>query len=336
MKVVSLASRPETPRDALVRELEAAQIELEFLNCNRSFQFTSAVWRLRGIIARFSPDCVLSFLFHANVICALASLGNKCLQFQSLRVIEQGTWRRRVQGWSASWADQLFCVSRGVRDFATRSLRISERKLTVIPNGVDLVDFDGEPEIPWPADNRSHRLIAVGRLAPQKGFAWLIDLAASLLHRQPDWQLVIIGDGPQRRELEERIAALDLTKQVHLVGWQPDVRRWLAAADLFVLSSRWEGMPNALLEAMAAGLPVCATPVEGVAELLPGPLAQQVIARNDDQSAVDLLEKLMSESPLRKRLGAANRAHVAKHFSIDQMVDRYALEITHLCQRQPS
>lgn len=319
--VVALAPPPEPPRDALVRQLEDAQIPLTFLGCQSKWQFLSAIGKLKRIIRETKPDVVWSFLFHANFLAAMATRGMDIRRLQSLRVIEQGGWRRKFQSWAAQGADRVLCVSEGVRQFAAEKLRVPEEKLQVIPNGIDVEGI--EPTTYARPVDRKHRVIAVGRLDEQKGFDWLIFRLAELLREKPHWELVILGDGHLMPELVVQIESEGLNDSVRLVGWQDDLPSWFRESEIYALSSRWEGMPNALIEAMAHGLPVIATGVEGVPELLSGDLAQQVVDHWKMPEAEALLRRLMEDVALRQQLGQANRQQIKAHFSLSQMVQSY-------------
>lgn len=150
-------------------------------------------------------------------------------------------------------------------------MRLDRQRVSVIPNGVEFDRFQSAgacdlSPLGIPAGARV--LVSVGRLHPQKGYDLLIEAIAPLLADQPGWQLLIVGEGPARFDLERQIREAGLEGRIHLPGYRDDVPSILAAADAFVLASRWEGMPNAVLEAMAAGLPVVATDVEGIDELI--------------------------------------------------------------------
>lgn len=319
--VVALAPPPESPRDALVRQLEAAQIPLTFLNCQSKWAFLSAIGQLKRIIRELQPDIVWSFLFHANILSAMATRGKELCRLQSLRVIEQGSWRRKFQSWAARQADRVLCVSEGVRHFAAETLRVPPDKLQVIPNGLDVGAI--VPTTYKVPTDRKQRILAVGRLEEQKGFDWLIFRLAKLLREKPEWELVILGDGQLLPELITQIYSEGLNDSVRLEGWQDDLPRWFRESEIFALSSRWEGMPNALIEAMAHGLPVMATDVEGVRELLPGNLASQMVDHWQMPEAESLLRRLMEDPALRQQLGQANRQQIEAHFSLRQMIQSY-------------
>ena len=202
-----------------------------------------------------------------------------------LRVAERA---KRWHLWLDRWTNRLVrwnvCVSEGVRQFSARAGGLAEDKLCVIPNGVDAERFAtarpadlgpfGIPPGAWTA-------VTVGRLWAQKGHADLVQAVAPLLRETPRLHLLIVGEGPERGQLTQLVTAQRITSQVHLPGWQGEVPGILRSCQLFVLPSRWEGMPNVLLEALAAGLPVVATDVEGVRELLGGGEAENLVPPGD-------------------------------------------------------
>lgn len=240
-----------------------------------------------------------------------------------LRVAEQGSWRRWLQSHYAKKADLTLVVSRKLKQFARDVLQV---RSLVTPNGIDLVEFDEQTtqDIGMKQVDGRKRMIAVGRLDPQKGFDWLLDTLRDFLLGSDDWELQIVGAGPQENALKDQARKLHLIDRVQFLGRRADVPQLLSDADLFLLSSRWEGMPNALIEAMAARLPVVATDVEGVAQLL-GPLhAAQLSPAGDAEEFVNRVSVLAADATLRVELGEANRARVESHFTLDKMVKRHA------------
>lgn len=169
--------------------------------------------------------------------------------------------------------DGLIAVSDDVAAAVRSSFRPPAGKLVTIANGVDLERY-GRPvdrnvirdRVGIPGGARV--LIVVAKLMPQKGHIVLLQALAPLLDRHPDLHVLLVGDGPLRASLFASIARLSAPERVRLVGNRLDVNDLLAASDLFVLPSLWEGLPMALLEAMASGLPVVATNVSGSSEVV--------------------------------------------------------------------
>ncbi|TWT34945.1 putative teichuronic acid biosynthesis glycosyltransferase TuaC [Blastopirellula retiformator] len=322
--VISLASRPAPGRDVLVRQLEEEGIGVSFLNCDSKWRLPMAVRRLSRMISAGKPHVVHSFLFHANVATSMA-LGRRrqAKLIHGLRVAEQGSWRRWLQSYYARQADLTLVVSRKLKEFARDVLQV---RSLVTPNGIDLAEFDEQTaqDVGLKQVDGRKRMIAVGRLDPQKGFDWLLDTLRDALLSSDDWELQIVGAGPQESALKDQARKLHLIDRVQFLGRRADVPQLLTDADLFLLSSRWEGMPNALIEAMAARLPVVATDVEGVAQLL-GPLQQtQLSAAGDAEGFAERVAALAADPELRVELGEANRARIESHFTLDKMVNRHA------------
>lgn len=162
----------------------------------------------------------------------------------------------------------------------------------------------------------SRRVVAAaGRFEPQKGFAGLVEAFARVVVARPDALLVLFGDGPLRPSLERQVAHLRLGDHVRFAGWRPDVPSLLPAADVFCLSSRWESFGYVLLEAMAAGVPIVATRVDGVPEVLDGGRLGALVESASPARLADALCGLLGDAPRRRLLAQAGR---------DEVVGRYA------------
>mgnify|MGYP005835790873 CR=1 FL=1 len=284
-----------------------------------------AVVRLGSILGRIRPHVVQAFLFHAIVGVALQGRGVAPVRIGSLRVVEQGLARRAVLRWAAARLDALACVSEGVRRFAVRVLNIGSEKLEVIPNGVDVGAFAGaEPvlrgELGVPAG--VPLVVSVGRLDEQKGMDDLVRAAASVRARGVRFRMAIVGDGPQAARLKRRSAQLGLADCVQFLGKRSDIESVLASADLFVLASRWEGMPNALLEAMAAARPVVATRVAGSEELVEDGRTGVLVPPRCVEALADAIAEVLGDRMRAGDMGRAGLRRVREHFTIERMAER--------------
>jgi glycosyltransferase involved in cell wall biosynthesis len=230
------------------------------------------------------------------------------------------------------WADRLvrplttatICVSEREREAGLRARTCDAARTVVIPNAVDV---SGAPQARH--DRAKPLIVAVGRLKAPKDFVTLVR-ALDALPARP-FEALIVGEGPDRRQLEHEIRRLGLAARVRLAGERGDVPELLAGADVFVLSSASEGLPMSALEAMAAGLPVVASRVGGVPELvIDGQTGLLVRPRDPDELAA-ALERLVGDSALRRRLGAAGRKRAKEHFDLDSFrrahVDLYSREL---------
>ncbi|MDQ7857872.1 MAG: glycosyltransferase [Armatimonadota bacterium] len=207
-------------------------------------------------------------------------------------------------------------------------------RLVVIPNGVDPAPFlaasDDSPADPdadvgqeaaGPA-GRALTAVAVGRLTEQKDPGTLLDA----------WRrvggphvLLLVGDGPLRADLEARCRAAGLAGRVVLTGVRDDVPAVLRRADVFVLASRWEGLPLAIIEAMMSGLPIVATTVGGVPEVVVEGETGLLVSPQDPEALARALERLLGDGALRHRMGAAGRQRALREFAADRMLRQTAM-----------
>ncbi len=358
-------------QNALVERLRERGIPVSFLETRTICDVPRTLWRGVRLLRHQRPALVQSFLFHANILgCIASKLANVPRCFIGIRVAERRSrWYLRVERWIQRWVFQYVCVSRGVADFTMREGLIPAEKITVIPNGIDPMMASGHvntiqklSEINTCSDSRFlnlqyipvRRLTMIGRLTYQKGLDWLLDALAELCRRQPTWQtslqLRLIGAGEEEHSLRQQTVRLGLSECVLFDGWTANVEKVLAETDLLVLSSRWEGMPNVVLQAMRQAVPVLATEVEGVRELLdPRYLPDGTrVEESDDDSSQEIstdeensddspqivpfgdtdawctkCSQLLCNSDLARRLGTQNQERAERFFSLDAMVKRY-------------
>lgn len=315
------------PQASCVPPLKAAGIEVHCLGAWRIWQLASVGRELRGLLKARRPDVVQSFLFHANLVSRLAArqVGVRPV-ISGIRVAEPRRWHLWADRLTSSLVDRYVCVSHSVARFSATRARLPAEKLVVIPNAVDVDRFPARQ----PIDRTTlgvkpgrRMVVCVGRLEHQKGVGWLIGSARAWLDQVPDGDLVLVGQGPDRHKLERRCEELGLAGRVQFAGWRSDVPEILAAAELLVLPSKWEGMPNVVLEAMASRLPVVASDVEGVRELL-GPSAdEQTVTYGDADALAKKIVKLVSNKALAEELGSRNRHRAEQEFTYDRVVAAY-------------
>lgn len=220
----------------------------------------------------------------------------------------------------------------GVSEHTTENLhryeRIPRRKLVTIPNGIDGRLFEGTVDR---AAIRSSLGVPPGarvalfgsRLEAQKDVPTLLAAMAMLAARRPDLHLVIAGQGSLQDDLRARAAALGISARVSFVGVRLDMPDLLRAADLFVLSSIWEGLPMVILEALAAGCPIVSTAVGGVPAAVVDGETGLLVPPSDPSALAGALERMVGDDALRRRVAAAGRALFAERFSAAAMARRY-------------
>jgi L-malate glycosyltransferase len=204
---------------------------------------------------------------------------------------------------------------------------IKRENIVVIQNGIEPVSLEAvnRPGVRketgmGPADIF---LVSVGRLVYQKAHQVLVSAMPLVLKEFPHVKLGICGDGILRPQLESQIEELGLSQNVKLLGKWENVARFLSIADIFVLPSRWEGLPIALLEAMSVGLPVVATTVEGVDEVIVDGEHGILVPVEDVNALAQAILQLLREPETRKKMGSASQARVQELYSIDRMAGRY-------------
>jgi len=261
---------------------------------------------LRRVLRRFQPDIVLGMMTTASVLAVLAARGLPC------RVIATEHTHPPSQALSGLWqrlrrltyprAARVVALTRGTADWLAR--HVPGSRLAVIPNPVHWPLSRGEPVLdPPPADGR-RRLLAVGRLHPDKGFDLLIQAYSRIAGQHPDWDLVILGEGDERPRLQAQIDAAGLQTRVAMPGRVGNVGDWYRAADLYVLSSRFEGLSNTLLESLASGLAaVCFDCDTGPREVVRDGVDGVLVRPNGDVPALAAaLSALMDDAAARQAL----------------------------------
>ncbi len=226
-------------------------------------------------------------------------------------------------------ADAVFSVSGELRDYYCRETGFAPERMRVIPNGVDVRRFNA-------ADGHGARqelgievddfvIGVVARLSATKDLLTLARAFARLYRaqREPRLKLLIVGDGEARAELENFAVEQGLTCAIILAGAREDVPRLLRAMDVFALPSLSEGMPGAILEAMAASLPVVATKVGATPELVTDGETGFLVAPRADEEMAERLSLLLADRELARKLGAAGRQLVQRDYSLEVMLQRY-------------
>ena len=326
--VYCLGPRPAMESASCVPPLESVGVEIHFLQGRRKHDLPRVVYRLRQLLSQHRTDLVQSFLFHANLAARLAARTARVSPVVSgIRVAErEQRWHLWADRLTRRWVDRYVCVSRSVAEFSVREAGLSKEKMVVIPNGIDTSTYPAARPAnlgPLGISPGQQLVTYVGRLEPQKGLPWLLSTAADWLHRRNDCHLLLVGQGPQRSELERQVASAGLSHRVHFAGWRADVPEILAASRLLVLPSRWEGMPNVILQAMASRLAVVATDVEGIGELLGPDAVAQTVSYGDSSALSQRILGLLEDQGWAEELGRRNRMRVEKEFTIQRMVDAY-------------
>jgi glycosyltransferase involved in cell wall biosynthesis len=311
----------------LEAELRGAGIPVTAMGKRLKFD-PFALARLTKFLKNREFDVVQTWIFAANTY---GRVGARLSGVPVVVVAEmavdlwKGRYERFVDRLLAPWCDRLVGNSHAVVDFY-RKLGVSDDRLAMIYSGTD-----DEPPACDPRSLRSEfgfvpdapLVLFVGRLAEQKRVNDLLKALDLLQHVQPDLRSLIVGEGPLREHLEQTAQAYDLNGRLQFLGHRDDVPRLMAAADVVVLPSAYEGLPNVVLEAMRFGKPVVATAAPGTTEVVVDGETGVLVPVGNVMLLARAIRDIVRDPAQASRLGAAGRARVESLFRVDTMVAQF-------------
>jgi GalNAc-alpha-(1->4)-GalNAc-alpha-(1->3)-diNAcBac-PP-undecaprenol alpha-1,4-N-acetyl-D-galactosaminyltransferase len=277
-------------------------------NCRR-------IYRLRQAIISCAPDVVISFVDKTNVLTLLAARNVPVIVAERTdprhhSIGRLWSWlRRRTYGSAAAVVVQTENVRRAISGL------VAAGALHVVPNAVSV------PKVPLDENaDRGNYVVGMGRLSPEKGFDLLIDAWKQVENRHPGWTLRIYGEGPEHSKLEQVAAR---ASRVELPGWTARPTDTYLCATIFVLPSRYEGFPNALLEAMACGVPAISFDCEsGPAEIIRHEVDGLLVPPADTAALAAAIDRLISDTELRNAMGQRAR-DVVERFSVAEFYESW-------------
>jgi glycosyltransferase involved in cell wall biosynthesis len=311
------------------RVAEVATSVAEFpVTTFRSFDATRHLWAFARWCRAKHIAVVHTTELYSNIFgLPGAALANVPVRIGNRREInpDKSAAQIAMQRAAYSAAHTIVANSRAAAD-RLRVERVPARKIAVISNGLDFGQY--QPPSPRPA---LRKVVAVANLRPEKGHDVLIAAAVEVLRCFPDAQFEIVGGGPELHSLRGRADAHRVLHAFTFLGHRDDVPARLADSDIFVLPSRSEAFPNAVLEAMATGLPIVASGVGGILELVDDGVSGLLVPPGDAPSLADRLCRLMNDPALAARLGGAARSEALARYSFDRMVAAFeSLYLTEL------
>jgi glycosyltransferase involved in cell wall biosynthesis len=337
VSVISLL-KPE----AYEEELRALGVPLISLNLSRRFPNPMTFWRLVEAIRALRPDVLHCHQVHANIAGRAARLftGTPALVCTAHSITEGPRWRE----WAYRLTDGLCDVTTNVCQAGVeRYIRVGAAppsKILYVPNAIDIRRFAADPpnrapvrqSLGIPGD--AFVWLAIGNLRLPKDYPTMIEGFRQVVARQPGACLLIAGAGPLAAELEAQVAA-GAIPGIRFLGARSDVAGLLSAADGFLMSSSWEGTPLALLEASAASLPVVATRVGGIAEVVADGVSGYLVPPGDPAALAGACLRVMGAAPEHQAaLGAAGRRIVEESFSLETLRNQWQ-QIYEQILRQP-
>ncbi len=320
-------------RGVLAEEMEKVGIPVITLGMRArmdvDLKYLLGILRLAYLLKKERVDIVHTHLYRANTPGRMAAILAKVpVIIANEHNID--SWKTpsqmRMDRFLSQFTDKIIAVSNEVKEFYVNEVGIPENKLEVIYNGVDLKrfekDFDKKKKKKELGLPLSLPLVGtIGRLQPQKDHKTFLKASSLILKKFPKVHFLIVGGGSLRRELEDFTKNLEIEKNVHFLGERKDIEEILPLMDIFVLTSKREGFPITVLEAMACGVPVVATSVGGTPEIIEDGKTGFLIPPENPHLLSEAIINLLKNEELGKEMGKYGKERV-KLFSIEKMVKR--------------
>ena len=322
----------DKPMDDMLREAEASGIPISRLTIRRDLDLP-LIWRMRRILRAIAPDIVHTHLMHGDLLGYAAAKTARVAKVISSRHNDDqfryhNRWRR-INRRLWRMLDAGIAISAAIKEFAIEIEDAPADKISVVHYGVDYSWLSDDAvreardrtraELGLPDD--AQILGMVCRLVEQKGIPYALEALRRVRADFPGAYLVIAGDGEKAAELRRLASALGVADRVHWLGWRSDAAEWMAAFDVLLVPSLWEGFGLVLLEAMARRVPIIASRVSAIPEVVVhGETGILIEARNVDALA-DAIRRLLSDRALRKHMGLLGAARLEERFSVARMVD---------------
>ncbi len=286
--------------------------------------------RINAVVKEYGVDIIHCHDFQPFLYCALSQLFSKRCKLVftehsgAFSLSRRHRWLLRLL---YPVVDRKVMVSEELRAFYIEKLRVKEKGLVTIYNGVDRPEFANNvicDKVKEELQLQGKFIVGTAvRLMPQKGLGYLVDAFKSLVEKEENIFLLIIGDGRSRNELEERVQALGLQNNVCFLGYRDDAVQLLPLFDIYILPSLWEGLPLGLLEAMFSRKAVIATEVGGIPEVVTSGENGILIPPADSEAIVQAVLRLYNNDEEREKIGANALQSVEKSYSTATMVNRY-------------
>ncbi len=322
--VIALSGSGEPARE----EMSAAGVGFLSLEMRKGLADPRGWWRFHRWLSENSPDIVHAHLPHATWFARWSSLlAPSCMVVDTIHTSAIGTMGRQLGYRLSNWlADGATAVSSAVAEAYFSAGIVSKGRIVVLPNGVDTESWRPDRRV-RDAVRRELGLrdeflwLGAGRLEPVKDYPTLLRAFAAI--RKPA-RLLIAGTGALESSLRQLVSELEIDERVHLIGFSGDVRRWMQAADGFVLSSLWEGLPMSLLEAAACAIPAVATDVAGSREIVVQDQTGFLAAPGDVEGLAGAMARFMEmPNQVRDAMGNCARKMAIERYSLDRVLDRW-------------
>lgn len=315
-------------------EANFADMDLPLYIFDKKHRFDfSLVSKVMGLIRQYEIDIVQTTLFYADIIGATAAaLSRRSPKVVSWEVYTQqhGLHHKFAYNVTKPHVNTFVAVSEATRRDMISNRSIDANKVITIQYGVDLnlykpahTHTDLTIRQSLKVESETVLIGVVARFTDQKGHTYLLDAMPDIIKKAPNVIFVFLGDGPLKEDIQSKAEALGVVGHIRYPGFVNNVAEWLTTFDLFVLPSLYEGLPNALLEAMAASNPVVATAVDGSVEaVVDGETGYLVPSREPQPLKERILDCVLDREKM-KKMGAAGRKRVEDYFSLGKQVEQF-------------
>ena len=325
-----------TRRLGLLADFEKKGIQVTCLNITNIYNAVTAIKVYRKIVAEFRPSIIHAHMLHANIFSRIAAIGSK-KKYAIINTVHDNSTRKRfflnslyrLTNWKV---DLVTAISQEACLNHRNKTKIPNGKIIYVPNFVNNTLFKQDKSIASEFRNNLMLLgkfvwIAVGRMFPQKDYGNLLAAFKLFSSKYPQAVLLIVGNGPLEKEVNNMILQKGLSNSVKMLGVRNDVAQLLNTADAYVMSSAWEGQPIALIEAASTNLPIVATDVGGNNTVVIDGMNGYLVPPKNSQALFEGMEKIvnMSRTDLIE-MGKNSRTYIENNFSVEVLARKW-LEI---------
>jgi glycosyltransferase involved in cell wall biosynthesis len=309
----------------LVRKAKAENIPVKEIGANSDFDVI-ACFKFCRFFKSYKPDVIIGCQNKdwrvASMAVKLTGSKAKVYSRQGLQLLKNNWWYK----WTIRlFSDGIITNTNTIKEYYDSFLPVGKDFVKVVFNGVEEIPdnieaFDYSKYLPKEEKNPVI-ILSTGRLAKQKGFKYLISAAAGIVKKYPNVYFFLAGHGKLKSELKNQISKLGIEKNFILLGFIEDIHPLLYGADIFVFPSLYEGMPNSILEAMAHGLPVISTNVNGVQELIEEGVNGYTVEPGNSKALFDTLKYVLSNKKDFDNLKKNAKKYVSENFAVEKMVN---------------
>ncbi|MGA1864194.1 MAG: glycosyltransferase [bacterium] len=322
-------------RDMMRQGFKVASLDLPSgITWNYPFLFLTGIMRLKKLLKEVNPDIIHSFLFQSNLMTAMSRSfidGEKASirYISSVRCTEanKSQWRIILDRWALGRSDLVLTVSEAVRNKYLKREKIQQNRIRVLYHGVEQRFMEEQKKISefrfkLGIGEKDEMIGTVARLHKDKDIKILIRAFALALKSRPEIRLLIIGDGPEKNKLKEIALTLGIMDRIIFTGFRPDVLPLIGLLDIFCLTSKEEGFPQSLIEAMALEKPVVVSRVGGVMELIEDGISGILIPPGNPETIGDSILYLLQNPQKARKMGKAAKERVKHGFLLDHTLDK--------------